>query len=119
MRNRKTVLQALLCFILVASLILPTSFVGASSTTIAMTDDMFTIHSAVDDLIRLSGMVLNTGEVAVMFMVAACGDHMVGLKSDGTVVATGENGDSSYPDSASGITPVERPHGQEKLSLVY
>ena len=90
MKNRKMLLPALLSIALVCSLIVPASAVGAS-TGMPLPDDHSTIHSAVDSSSLVSAMALNTPQGNVTPMVAAGWDRIVGLKSDGTVVALGGN----------------------------
>jgi len=90
MKNRKMLLPALLSITLVFSLILPVSAVGAS-TGMPLSDDHSIIHSAVDRSSLVSATALNMPPGNVTPMVAAGWDHTVGLNSDGTVVAVGNN----------------------------
>jgi alpha-tubulin suppressor-like RCC1 family protein len=90
MKNRKMLLLTLFSTILVFSLILPAP-TGASATT-SLLDDQSPPHSVVDGSGFTSSMTLAVPAGNVTPMVAAGGDHMVGLKSDGTVVALGSNG---------------------------
>ena len=92
MQNRKILLQVLLSMALVFSLILPVSAAGASATG-HRPDDGSISHLAVDSSSLASAMALNTPQGPVTPMVAAGGSHTVGLKSDGTVVAVGDNGE--------------------------
>ena len=91
MENRKMLLPGLLSIALVFSLILSASAVGASAT-VPLPDDHFIIHSMVDNSSLVSAMALNTPAGNVPPMVAVGESHIVGLKSDGTVVAMGSNG---------------------------
>ena len=94
MKNRKMLLPALLSIALVVSLILPASVAGAS-VAVPLLDDRSISHLAVDSSSAAPAMALNTPQGQVTPMVAAGGDeyggHMVGLKSDGTVIAVGDN----------------------------
>ena len=90
MKNKKIPLQLLVSITLLFSLMLPASAVGAS-TGMPLPDDHSTIHSAVDISTLASAMALNTPQGNVIPMVATGWDHIVGLKSDGTVVAVGDN----------------------------
>jgi hypothetical protein len=91
MKNRKMLLPALLSIALIFSLILPASAAGAS-VTVPMPDDRSIGHWAVDSSSAAPAMALNTPQGPVTPMVAAGGSgHIVGLKSDGTVVAMGDN----------------------------
>jgi hypothetical protein len=92
MKNRKMLLPALLSIVLVCSLILPASAAGAS-VTVPLPDDRSISHLAVDSSSAASATALNTPQGQVTPMVAAGWGHTVGLKSDGTVVAVGNNGD--------------------------
>jgi len=92
MKNRKILLPALLSIALVFSLILPASVVGASAT-VPWPDDHFVNHLAIDSSTLALAMTLNTPQGNVTPMVAAGGGHIVGLKSDGTVVAMGDKND--------------------------
>jgi hypothetical protein len=71
MKNRKTLLPALLAIVLFFSLILPASVAGGSAVARS-------VSSAIDP-----------GRATPM--VAAGFDYTVGLRSDGTVVALGNN----------------------------
>jgi len=88
--KRKMLLPALLSVVLIFSLILPASAAGASAT-VPRPDDRSISHWAVDSSSAASAMALNTPEGEVTPMVAAGSYHTVGLKSDGTVVAVGDN----------------------------
>ncbi|MCJ7791049.1 MAG: hypothetical protein MUP49_01315, partial [Dehalococcoidia bacterium] len=90
MKNRKMLLSALLSIALVFSLILPASVVGASAT-VPLPGDHSISHLAVDNSSFASAMAVNTPQGQVTPMVAAGWGHTVGLKSDGTVVAVGDN----------------------------
>jgi hypothetical protein len=90
MKNRKMLLPALLFIALVFSLVFHASAVGASAT-VPLPDDRSVIHSMMDGSSLASAMVLNTPAGNVTPMVAAGLYHTVGLKSDGTVVAVGDN----------------------------
>ena len=90
MRNRKMLLPALLSIALVFSLILPASAAEASAV-VPVPDDRSIGHWAVDSSSAASAMAMNTPSGNVTPMVAAGGYHTVGLKSDGTVVAVGNN----------------------------
>jgi len=92
MKNRKILLPALLSIALVFSLILPASIVGASAA-VPLPDDRSINHLAIDGSRLASAMALNTPQGKVTPMVAAGGYHTVGLKSDSTVVAVGDNYD--------------------------
>ena len=83
-------LQVLLSIALAFSLILPASAAGASPAMPRL-DDCSISHSAVDSSSLASAMALNTPQGQVTPMVAAGCGHIVGLKSDGTVVAVGDN----------------------------
>ena len=90
MKNRKIFLSVLLSIALVFSLLLPGWAMGAS-TTVPRPDDHSIIHSTMDGSRLASAMALNTPQGQVTPMVAAGGVHTVGLKSDGTVIAVGDN----------------------------
>jgi alpha-tubulin suppressor-like RCC1 family protein len=90
MKNRKMLLGVLLSSALVFSLILPASVAGVS-TTMPLPDDCSIIHSMMDNFSLASAMALNMPQGQVTPMVAAGYSHVVGLKSDGTVVAVGWN----------------------------
>ena len=90
MKNRKMLLLALLSIALVFSLIVPASAAGASGA-VPLPDDHPITHLAVDSSSPASAMALNTPEGEVTPMVAAGIRHTVGLKSDGSVVAVGDN----------------------------
>ena len=91
MKNRKMLLLALFCIALVLSLILPALAVGASAV-VPLPDEHFTSHLEADSSSAASVMALNTSQGLVKPMIAAGPEHIVGLKSDGTVVAVGDNG---------------------------
>jgi alpha-tubulin suppressor-like RCC1 family protein len=104
MKNRKMLLPPLFSIALVFSLILPALAVGASAT-VPMSDDLSIInHLAVDSSSLASAMALNAPQGKVTPMVAAGSGHTVGLKSDGTVVAAGDN---DYSD-VSGWTDIKQ-----------
>jgi hypothetical protein len=90
MKNRKMLLPALLSIALAFSLIFSASVVGASAT-VPRPDDHSIIHSTVDSSSAASAMALNMPQGNVTPMVAAGYKNTVGLKSDGTVVAVGDN----------------------------
>jgi len=90
MKNRRMLLQALLSISLVFSLIVPASAAGASAT-VPRPDDRSINHLAIDSSSFASAMALNTPQGNVTPMVAAGLIHTVGVKSDGTVVAVGNN----------------------------
>jgi len=90
MKNRKMPLPALLSNALVFSLILPASIAGASAAVPRPDDDSIS-HWALDSSSAAPAMVLNTPQGNVTPMIAAGAYHTVGLKSDGTVVAVGDN----------------------------
>jgi alpha-tubulin suppressor-like RCC1 family protein len=92
MKNGKILLQLLPSIVVVFSLILPASAVGASAA-VPRPDDRSISHLVVDSSTAASAMALNTPEGEVTPMVTAGGRHIVGLKSDGTVVAVGNNED--------------------------
>ena len=91
MENRKMLLPALLSIALVFSVILPAS--AGASATVRLPDDHSINHLAIDSSSLASAMALNTTQGNVTPMVAAGGGYIVGLKSDGTVVAMGGNND--------------------------
>jgi hypothetical protein len=86
-KNRKILLPTLLSVALVFSLILPALAAGASSA-MHRPDDDFANHLAIDNSSLASAMALNMPQEQVTPMVAAGDGQIVGLKSDGTVVAT-------------------------------
>jgi alpha-tubulin suppressor-like RCC1 family protein len=88
MKNRKMFLQVLLPMALVLSLILSVSVVGASGVGL-LPDKRPVDYSAADSWGDVSAMALNTPQGNVTPMVAAGNDRIVGLKSDGTLVAVG------------------------------
>ena len=90
MENRRILLQLLLSIVVVFSLILPASAVGASAA-VRRPDDRSISHLVVDSPTGASAMALNTPQGNVTPMVAAGSRHIVGLKTDGTVVAVGNN----------------------------
>ena len=89
MKNKKILLLAILNIFLFFSLILPASAAGDSVTV--HPPDCTSIHLAVDSPSAVSAVVLNTPQEQVTPMVAVGWGYTVGLKSDGTVVAMGEN----------------------------
>jgi len=90
MKNRKMLLPSLLSIALAFSLILPASAAGASATM--PRPDYHSIgHLTVDSSSGASTMPLNTLQGKAAPMVAAGEYHTVGLKSDGTLVAVGDN----------------------------
>ena len=91
MKNKNMLLPALLSMVLVFSLILPASIVGASSAPVSVPDDDFISCSTMDGSGLASGMALNTPDGEVTPMVAAGWHHIVGLRADGAVLATGYN----------------------------
>jgi len=88
MKNRNMLLTAILSMVLVFSLIFSASIVGASAT-VPVADDHSIIHSTMDGSGFPPAMVLNTPGGNVTPMVAAGWNHIVGLRADGAVVATG------------------------------
>jgi len=90
MKNRKTLLPALLAIVLFFSLILPASVAG-TSTTVHLSNDYATTRLSVDSRGTAFAIALNTPQGEPAPMVAAGYRHTVGLRSDGTVVAVGEN----------------------------
>jgi len=92
MKNRKMLLPALLSVVFVFSLILP-AWVAGASATVSRPDDRSISHLAADSSSAAPAMALNTPEGEVIPMVAAGDGYTVGLKSDGTVVAVGQNDD--------------------------
>ena len=89
MNNSKMIIQALLCFVLILGMIIPTPLVGASSVDMLATDDRPAKHSIIDGPSDAMALTLSGLQEGVKPMVAAGGGHTVGLKSDGTVVAAG------------------------------
>jgi alpha-tubulin suppressor-like RCC1 family protein/PKD repeat protein len=81
MRNRKMLLSSVLFVVLVLSLISPACVPSSDSVA----------DSGVGKGTALFAIPLNTDAGNVTPMVAAGYDHTVGLKSDGTVVAVGDN----------------------------
>jgi len=92
MKNRKMLLPALLSVVFVFSLIVPAWVAGASATA-SRPDGRSISHLAADSSSAAPAMALNTPEGEVIPMVAAGDGYTVGLKSDGTVVAVGQNDD--------------------------
>jgi len=92
MKNKRMLLLALLSVALLFGLILPTSAARATMS-VPLPDEHSAIHSTVDSFSIASAMALNTPQGNITPMVAAGGGHIVGLKSDGTVVAMGDNND--------------------------
>ena len=90
MKNRTTLLLVLLSMALVLSLVAPASVLGASGA-VRLPDDHAIGYSVAGSSAAALPMALNTPEGNVNPMVAAGGGHIVGLKTDGTVVAVGEN----------------------------
>jgi hypothetical protein len=90
MKNRKMLLPALLSIALVCSLILPASVAG-DSAAVPRPDDRSISYLVVGSPSAAPAMALNTPQGNVTPMVAARGVQTVGLKSDGTVVAVGNN----------------------------
>jgi len=91
MKNKKILLPALLSIVLVFSLALSGSVAGTSSTPVSMLDDYASTHSAVGSSSLALAMALDVAQGQVTPMVSAGGYHIVGLESDGTVVAMGDN----------------------------
>ena len=91
MKNTKMLLLTLFSILLVFSLILPASAVGASSAPVSVPDDDSINCSTMDGSGLASGMALNTPGGNVTPMVAAGWHHIVGLRADGAVVAAGYN----------------------------
>jgi len=83
-------LSALLSIAVVFSLIFPAS-AAVASATVHRPDDRSINHLAVDSSSAAPAMALNTPEGEVTPVVAAGYAHVVGLRSDGTVVAVGDN----------------------------
>ena len=92
MKNRKMLLPFLLSIVLIFSVNLPAWVTGASAD-VPLPDDHSIIHSTVDSWKLVPIMALNTLQGNVTPMIAAGGGHIVGFKSDGTVVAIGDNND--------------------------
>ena len=91
MKNTKMLLLTLFSILLVFSLILPASAVGASSAPVSVPDDDSINCSTMDGSGLASGMALNTPGGNVTPMVAAGWHYIVGLRADGAVVAAGYN----------------------------
>ena len=89
MKNRRMALQVLVSVVIVLNMTLLAA-VAEASATLHRPDDLFISHLGVDGLIDASPMALNTTQGFVKPMVAA-GGHTVGLKTDGTAVAVGQN----------------------------
>jgi len=89
MKNKKILLLTILYFFLFFSLILPAS--AAEDSVTVHSPDGTSIHLTVDSPSAVSAVELNTPQGQVTPMVAAGGHHTVGLKSNGTVVAVGNN----------------------------
>ena len=90
MKNRKMLLQVLLCMVLVLSLIVPASVAGASAAGPLLDVDPVD-YSVTDRSSVFSATALTTPQGNVTPMVVAALYNTVGLKSDGTVVAVGSN----------------------------
>ena len=86
MKNRKILLQVLLPTALILSLVVPAWVAGASGVGL-LPDKRPVDYSAADSWGDVSAMALNTPQGNVTPMVAAGNDRIVGLKSDGTLVA--------------------------------
>jgi uncharacterized repeat protein (TIGR01451 family) len=91
MKNRQRVLKVLLCCALILGFTLPASLAEASSVTKQMTEDHMTDIVPTDERSGLPGMTLITPQEYVTPMIAAGSEYIVGLKSDGTVIAIGDN----------------------------
>ena len=92
MKNRKMLLKVLLTMVLILSLVVPVTAVGAPAA-VHLPIDRPVSYSAADSSSLFPAMALNAPEsTKVIPMVAAGSEHTVGLKSDGTVVAAGWNG---------------------------
>ena len=78
-------LQVLLCVALVLSLVAPAAVAGASRS-VPLPDKRPLDYSTVDTPVDVSAMALNAPQRKVMPMVVAGCTHIVGLRSDGTVV---------------------------------
>ena len=85
MKSRRMLLQVLLSTALVLSLIVPALAAGASRT-VPLPDDHPVSRAAADSSAVALPMALNTLEAKVPPMVVAGCTHIVGLRSDGTVV---------------------------------
>ena len=90
MNNRKMIMQALLCFVLILGMVIPTPLFGASSVDVPAKDDVLHRHSMDDVLSVPSGLTLNAPQGQVTPMVAAGNRHTVGLTSDGMVIGAGD-----------------------------
>ena len=88
MKSGKMLLLTLFSVALVFSLVLPASVLG-TPVDVRLPDDRSVTHSMVNSSKFDSAIVLNTPAGNVTPMVAASAFHMVGLQSDGTVVAVG------------------------------
>ena len=91
MKNREMFLLVLVSVILVFSLIPPALAARASSAPVSVPDDDSISCLTMDGSSLASGMALNTPEGEVTPMVAAGWNHIVGLRADGAVLATGYN----------------------------
>ena len=99
-------LPALLSVVFVFSLILP-AWVAGASATVSRPDGHYISHLAADSSSAAPAMALNTPEGEVIPMVATGDGYTVGLKSDGTVVAVGQNDDGQCDvDGWTDITQV-------------
>ena len=111
MKNRKTILEASLCLVLLCSLILPPVVAEASDdynhfpecdvgdwTNIIQVaaGELHTVGLKADRTVVAVGFCYfgecNVGGWTDIIQVAAGGEHTLGLKADGTVVAVGRNG---------------------------
>jgi alpha-tubulin suppressor-like RCC1 family protein len=90
MKNRGMHLLALFSVVLVFSLIFPAS-AGGASATMTLPEDCSIVHPIFDTSSSTPTMALSTPAGNITPMVAAGYYHTVGLKSDGTVVAVGNN----------------------------
>jgi len=90
MKNKKVFFSVLFSMFLIFGLILPVSVIGAS-TAVPLLDDHSIVRPTTNSSALASPMALNTSQGYVTPMVAASQGHIVGIKTDGTVVAVGDN----------------------------
>ena len=90
MKNKKMLLSALISMVLAFSVVLPAA-AGSSSTFVSGPDDCTIARLKTDCSSLALAMSLNTLQDQATPMVAAGEGHTVGLRSDGTVVALGDN----------------------------